>query len=164
MTQQIKRVAVIGAGTMGAGIAAHVANAGYPVLLLDIVPDTLTSQEEAKGLTLDSPVVRNRIVNTGLDRARKAKPASFMSKEAERLVTTGNVEDDFDKIAEVDWIIEVIIEKLDPKQAMMARIEAARKPGSIVTTNTSGLPIASISQGRSDDFKRHFLQALLLVD
>ena len=157
MTQQIKQVAVIGAGTMGAGIAAHIANAGYPVLLLDIIPTELTPQEEAKGLTLKSLAVRNRIVQTGLDRAKKSRPASFMSQAAERLVTIGNVEDDFDKLADVDWIVEVIIEKLDPKQAMMARIEAVRRPGSIITTNTSGLPIASIAQGRSDEFKKHFL-------
>jgi 3-hydroxyacyl-CoA dehydrogenase len=157
MTQQIKQVAVIGAGTMGAGIAAQVANAGFPVLLLDIVPNELRPDEEAKALTLDSLVVRNRIVQAGFERARKARPASFMSKEAERLVTIGNVEDDFDKIAGADWIVEAIIEKLAPKQAMMALIEAVRKPGSIVTTNTSGLPIASIAEGRGDDFKQHFL-------
>jgi 3-hydroxyacyl-CoA dehydrogenase len=156
MTQHIKSVAVIGAGTMGAGIAAHVANAGLPVILLDIVPTELTPDETAKGLTLDHPTVRNRIVNAGLERAKKSRPASFMSQEAERLLTSGNVEDDLAKLGEVDWIIEVIIEKLAPKQAMMARIETVRKPGSIVTTNTSGLPIASIAEGRSDDFKQHF--------
>jgi 3-hydroxyacyl-CoA dehydrogenase len=157
MTHHIKQVAVIGAGTMGAGIAAHVANAGYPVLLLDIVPATLTPEEEAKGLTLDSPAVRNRIVQAGFDRVRKSHPASFMSEAGQRLVTTGNLEDDFDRLAEADWIIEVIIEKLEPKQQLMARIEQVRRPGSIVTSNTSGLPIASIAQGRSDDFKKHFL-------
>jgi 3-hydroxyacyl-CoA dehydrogenase len=136
MTHQIKCIAVIGAGTMGASIAAHIANAGYSVLLLDIVPDTLTVDEEAKGLTLESPAVRNRIVQAGFDRTRKAKPASFMSDEAERLVRLGNVEDDFEKIAEADWILEAIVEKLEPKQAMMARLEAVRKPGSIVSSNT----------------------------
>ncbi len=156
MSHQIQSVAVIGAGTMGAGIAAHVANAGIPALLLDIVPNKLTETEEKKGLTLDSPVVRNRIVNAGLDRAKKARPASFMSKDAERLVTVGNVEDDFDKIAEADWIVEVIIEQVAPKQAMMERIEAVRKPGSIATSNSSGLPMATIAEGRSDDFKKHF--------
>ncbi len=157
MTQQIKQVAVIGAGTMGAGIAAQVANAGFPVLLLDIIPTELNAKEEAQGLTLDSPAVRNRIVQGGLDRAKKARPASFMSQEAERLLTIGNIEDDFEKLAQADWIVEVIIEKLDPKQAMMARIEAVRKPGSIITSNTSGLPIASLAEGRSTDFKKHFL-------
>ena len=157
MTHHIKQVAVIGAGTMGAGIAAHVANAGYPVLLLDIVPTSLTPEEEAKGLTLDSPIVRNRIVQAGFDRARKSRPASFMSEAAQRRVTTGNLEDDFDKLAQAGWIVEVIIEKLEPKQQLMARIEQVRQPGSIVTSNTSGLPIASIAQGRGDDFKKHFL-------
>ncbi|MEM7345164.1 MAG: 3-hydroxyacyl-CoA dehydrogenase NAD-binding domain-containing protein [Chloroflexota bacterium] len=157
MSQHIKSVAVIGAGTMGAGIAAQVANAGYPVVLLDIVPNSLTPKEEAKGLTLGSPAVRNRIVQGGLDRAMKARPASLMSNDAERLITIGNVEDDLDKIADADWIVEAIIEKVEPKQAMMARIEAARKPGSIVTSNSSGLPMATVSEGRSDDFKAHFL-------
>lgn len=157
MPQKINRVAVIGAGTMGAAIAAHVANAGYPVLLLDIAPNSLTPDEEAKGLTLNQPAVRNRIVQAGFERARKARPASFMGQAAQRLVTLGNLEDDFDRLAGADWILEAIIEKLEPKQQLMARIEAARKPGSIVSSNTSGLPIASIAQGRGDDFKRHFL-------
>ena len=157
MTHQIKSVAIIGAGTMGAGIAAQVANAGLPVLLLDIVPDKLTPEETAKGLTLDQPAVRNRLVTAGFERARQARPAALMSRSAEQLVRLGNVEDDFDQLAQADWIVEVIIEQLAPKQAMMARIEAVRKPGSLITTNTSGLPIASIAEGRSADFKKHFL-------
>jgi 3-hydroxyacyl-CoA dehydrogenase len=157
MPHRIKSVAVIGAGTMGAGIAAQVANAGLPVLLLDITPAELTPEEKAKGLALNSPAVRNRIVQAGFDRARKARPAAFMSQVAERLVRLGNIEDDLIKVAEADWIIEAIIEQLEPKQALMARIEAVRKPGSIVSSNTSGLPIASIAAGRSDDFKHHFL-------
>ena len=159
LSHPIRRVAVIGAGTMGAAIAAHVANAGLPVLLLDIAPDKLTPQEEAQGLTLASPAVRNRLVQAGFDRTRRLTPASFMSKEAESLVRLGNVEDDLPKIAEADWIVEAIIEKLEPKQHMMARIEAVRRPGSIVATNTSGLPITLIAEGRSDEFKRHFLGA-----
>jgi 3-hydroxyacyl-CoA dehydrogenase len=157
MTHQMNRIAIIGAGTMGATIAAHIANAGYPVLLLDIVPDQLTAEEAAEGLTLASPAVRNRIVQAGFDRTRKAKPASFMSDAAERLVSLGNVEDDFDKLAEADWILEAIIEKLEPKQALMARIETVRQPGSIVSSNTSGLPIVSIAAGRSEVFRQHFL-------
>jgi 3-hydroxyacyl-CoA dehydrogenase len=159
MPHSINRVAVIGAGTMGAAIAAHVANTGLPVLLLDIAPDRLMPEEEARGLTLASPAVRNRIVRAGFERARQARPAAFMSQAAERLVTLGNTTDDFDKLAEVDWIVEAIIEKLGPKQALLARIEAVRKPGSIVTSNTSGLPIASLARGRSDEFKRHFFGA-----
>ncbi|MEM7031498.1 MAG: 3-hydroxyacyl-CoA dehydrogenase/enoyl-CoA hydratase family protein [Chloroflexota bacterium] len=156
MHQKIKSVAVIGAGTMGAGIAAHVANAGIPAVLLDIVPTSLTPQEEAKGLTLDHPQVRNRIVQAGFGRARNARPPSFMNPAAERLVTLGNVEDDFHLIADADWVVEAIIEKTEPKQAMMARIEATAKPEAIITTNTSGLPIASLAEGRSADFKRRF--------
>ncbi|HEX9925188.1 MAG TPA: 3-hydroxyacyl-CoA dehydrogenase/enoyl-CoA hydratase family protein [Anaerolineae bacterium] len=159
MPHSINRVAVIGTGTMGAAIAAHVANAGLPVLLLDIAPDKLTPQEEAQGLTLASPAVRNRIVRAGFERARKARPAAFMSQAAEGLVTLGNTVDDFEKLAEVDWIVEAIIEKLAPKQALLARIETVRQPGSIVTSNTSGLPIASLAEGGSDEFKRHFFGA-----
>jgi 3-hydroxyacyl-CoA dehydrogenase len=157
MINSISRVAVIGAGTMGAAIAAHVANAGLPVILLDIAPNRLTPEEEQKGFTLASPQVRNRIVQAGFERARQVRPAPFVSKEAESLVTLGNTEDNFAQIAEADWIVEAIIEKLEPKRAMMAQIEAVRKPGSLVSSNTSGLPIASLVEGRSDDFKRHFL-------
>jgi len=137
MSRHIQQVAVIGAGTMGAAIAAHVANAGLPVLLLDIVPTKLTPEEEAQGLTLDSPAVRNRLVRAGFERVRRARPAAFMSQAAERLVTLGNTEDDFAKIAAADWIIEAVVEKLEPKQALMARLEAVRQLGRIVTTNTS---------------------------
>ncbi|MFQ5578963.1 MAG: 3-hydroxyacyl-CoA dehydrogenase family protein, partial [Anaerolineae bacterium] len=114
-------------------------------------------QQQEQGLTLDDPAVRNSIVQAGFDRVRKARPASFMSAGAERLITLGNTEDHFDLLADCDWIVEAIIEKLEPKQALMARLEAVRKPGSIVTSNTSGLPIASIAAGRGDDFKAHFL-------
>jgi len=157
MPKKIKSIAVIGAGTMGAAIAAHCANAGYPALLLDIVPTQLTEEEVAKGLTLDSPQVKNRIVQDGFERLTKARPAAMMHQNVAKLITLGNLEADFGKLAEVDWVIEVIIEKLEPKQALMARIEAVCKPGTLVTTNTSGLPIASISQGRSELFKQHFL-------
>jgi 3-hydroxyacyl-CoA dehydrogenase len=157
MPYQIQRVAVIGAGTMGAAIAAHVANAGLPVLLLDIPPESLTPEEEAKKLQLDHPAVRNRLVRAGFERMRKARPASFMSQAAERLVTLGNTADDLGKVAEADWVIEAIIEQLVPKQALMAQLEALRKPESIVTSNTSGLPIASLAEGRGEAFKRHFL-------
>ena len=156
MTYQINKVGVIGAGTMGAAIAAHLANAGLPVVLLDIVPLQLTPEQEKRGLTLKDPTVRNSIVQGGLDRMLKAKPAAVMSQEAVLLIRPGNLEDHFDWLAEVDWIIEAIIEKLEPKQALMARIEGVRQAGSIVTSNTSGLPIASIAAGRSDDFKAHF--------
>lgn len=156
MDHPIRRVAVIGAGVMGAGIAAHLANAGLPVLLLDIVPRELDAKEQAKGLNLDHPAVRQRIVSQGFERARKMKPAAFMSRGAERCVQLGNLEDDFDRLAEVDWIIEVVVERLDIKRQLMARIDAIRSPETLVTTNTSGLPISEISEGLSEDFKSHF--------
>lgn len=156
MTRPIERVAVIGAGTMGAAIAAHVANAGIAVTLLDIVPDRLTQKEEKKGLTLDHPSVRNRIVDGGLARIGKLKPASFMTRAARELVETGNLEDDLARLAEADWIVEAVIEKLAVKRDLLAKIDAVRSPGSIVTTNTSGLPIGKIVDGRSEDLKRHF--------
>jgi 3-hydroxyacyl-CoA dehydrogenase len=154
---EIKTVAVIGAGTMGAAIAALAANNGLRVLLLDIVPGQLSVEEEAQGLSLAEPAVRNRIVQTGLTRAKTSRPPAFVDEAAMARVETGNLEDDFERLADVDWIIEVIIEKLEPKQALMARIEAVRKPGSIVSSNSSGLPMAQIAKGRSDDFRKHFL-------
>ncbi len=157
MKYNIHRAVVIGAGTMGAAIAAHLANAGVPVTLLDIVPFKLTAEEEQKGLTLQDAVVRNRIVQQGFDRALKSKPASFFASELASLVTLGNLEDNFDAVAQADWIIEVIIENLEPKRQLMARIDAVRKPQAIVTTNTSGIPIASICEGFSDSLRQHFL-------
>ncbi len=156
MPYQIKRVAVIGAGTMGAAIAALVAGAGLPVLLLDMPPDKLTPEEEARGLTLAHPAVRNRIVQGGFERMRKARPANLLNASSAELISLGNTEDDFGKLADCDWIVEVIIERLGPKQALMERLEAVRKPGSLVTSNTSGIPIALIAEGRSDEFRRHF--------
>ena len=157
MSYAINRVVVIGAGTMGAAIAAHLANAGIPSYLLDIVPRELTPDEEAKGLTLDHAAVRNRIVNEGWQRCVKARPANLFAPDVADLVTLGNMEDNFDWVGEADWIVEAIVERLDIKQQLMARIEAARKPGSIVSTNTSGIPIKDIAAGRSEDFQAHFL-------
>ena len=156
MTYSIEKAAVIGAGTMGAAIAAHLANAGVPTLLLDIAPTDLSEAEQKKGLTLTSPAVRNRIVREGLERIRKINPASFMSKEAETLVNVGNLEDDLGKLGEVDWIVEAVVENLEVKRRLMERIDGVRKPGAILTTNTSGLPISRIAEGRSEDFRRHF--------
>ncbi|MCA9990950.1 MAG: hypothetical protein KDE29_08090, partial [Anaerolineales bacterium] len=135
MTFRIDKVAVIGAGTMGGGIAAHLANIGIPVVLLDIVPPNLTEAEQ------HDPVARNRIVQTLYDRMVKARPANLARPDRADLITLGNTEDDFDQLADCDWIVEVIIEQLAPKQALMARIEAIRKPGSIISSNTSGIPI-----------------------
>lgn len=157
MSYTIKRVVVIGSGTMGGGIAALAANAGIPVYLLDIAPGELTPEEEKRGLSLDSAQVRNRIVNLSLERLKKSQPAAFTTQESAELVTVGNLEDNFNWISEGDWIIEVIVEQLQPKRELMARIEAVRKLHSIVTSNTSGLPIAAIAANASADFKAHFL-------
>lgn len=151
MPYRIDKVAVIGAGTMGGGIAAHLANIGIPVLLLDIVPADLSDKEKS------DPRARNRIVQSLYDRMAKARPANLARPDRGDLITLGNLEDDFDKIADCDWIVEVIIEQLAPKQALMERIEAVRKPGSIISSNTSGIPIHQIAAGRSADFKAHFL-------
>jgi 3-hydroxyacyl-CoA dehydrogenase len=153
----INRVTVIGTGTMGAAIAAHLANIGIPAYLLDIVPRELTSQEKDKGLTLDHPAVRNRIVNEGWQRCIQARPANLFTKDAAELVTLGNLEDNFDWVGEADWIVEAVVERLDVKQQLMARVEEVRKPGSIVSSNTSGIPIKHIAEGHSDDFQAHFL-------
>lgn len=157
MAYLIRKVAVIGAGTMGASIAAHAANAGIDVYLLDITPQALTPDEETKGLSLEHPSVRNRIVNEGWQRCLKSRPVSLFTSDAARRVTLGNLEDNFGWLAKVDWIVEAIVERLDLKQQLMARIEAVRMAGSIVSTNTSGIPLKSIAEGRSDDFKAHFL-------
>ena len=157
MNYRIDRACVIGAGTMGAAIAAHLANAGIPVYLLDVVPDRLTDKEKAAGKTLDDPQVRNRIVTAGFERAKNAKPSSFFTPETARLVAIGNVEDHFAWVAEADWVIEAIVEKLQPKRELMARVDAVRKPAASVSTNTSGIPIASIGAGRSEGFRGHFL-------
>ncbi len=157
MSYAINRVAVIGAGTMGATIAAHVANAGIPVNLLDIAPQELTPNEETKGLTLAHPTVRNRIVTEGWSRCLKARPPNLFAPDAAEWVTLGNLEDNFALVGQADWIVEAIPERLDLKRQLMARIEAERRPCSIVSTNTSGIPIGEIAEGRSDDFKAHFL-------
>jgi 3-hydroxyacyl-CoA dehydrogenase len=157
MTYKVHKAVVIGAGTMGAALAAHLANAGVPVTLLDIVPNKLTPQEEKAGLTLNDKAVRNRIVIEGLDRSKKSRPASFFSSDQLALVKIGNLEDDFDIIGESDWIIEAIIENLKIKQDLMTRIDAVRKPEAIISTNTSGIPVKEIANGCSEKFRKHFL-------
>lgn len=148
MKYQIHKAVVIGSGTMGAAIAAHLANAGVPVTLLDIVPKDAPAEDKA---------ARNKIVNEGWDRCVKTKPANLMSAELKTLITLGNLEDDFGVVAEADWICEAIVENLKIKQDLMVRIDEARKPTSIVSTNTSGIPIHDIAEGRSKEFKKHFL-------
>lgn len=157
MNYTINRAVIIGSGTMGGGIAAHCANAGIPVYLLDIAPHELAPDEEKRGLSLQSPQVRNRIVNQSLERLKKSKPTAFFTAEAAELVTVGNLEDNFAWVGEGDLIIEAIIENLDAKRELVARIEKVRKPNSIVASNTSGIPIAAIAGDASDDFKTHFL-------
>lgn len=157
MSYGIRRVAVVGAGTMGGGIAALVAGVGIPVTLLDVVPRELTPEEQARGLALESPAVRNRVVTQLWERQLKSRPPALFTADAAKLVTLGNLEDDFDKLHEADWIVEVIVEQLEPKRALMERIDAVRKRGTIVSSNTSGIPIHSIADGRSADFKAHFL-------
>ena len=157
MKYQVNKAVVVGAGTMGAAIAAHLANAGIPTTLLDIVPFSLTEEEKKKGLTLEDKVVRNRIVEAGLQAAKKSRPASFFSSDQYALVSTGNLEDDFDAVADADIVIEAIIENLDIKRDLMKRIDAVRKPTCIVATNTSGIPVKAIAEGLSDGFRQHFL-------
>ena len=140
--KRIHKVAVLGAGTMGARIAAHFANAGVPSYLLDIIPP------DADG------AARNKIAAAGLDAAKKSKPAAFFEPELARLVTIGNFEDDLKRLSEVDWIIEAVVENLDIKRTLLKKVEAIRKPGTIVSTNTSGLPVAKIAEGFSDDFRK----------
>lgn len=157
MERKIRKAAVIGSGVMGAGIAAHLANVGIPAYLLDIVPTELTADESKKGLTLDSPVVRNRIAATGKERLQKEKPAPLAVKENLHLITVGNLEDHLFYLGDADWIIEVVVEKLDVKKNVFALVEKHRKPGSIVSSNTSGISIHAMSEGRSDEFRTHFL-------
>jgi 3-hydroxyacyl-CoA dehydrogenase len=156
MKRRIDRVAVLGAGTMGARIAAHLANAGTPCYLLDIAPRELNPDEQRKGLALESPAVRNRIVMAGLDAAKKSRPAAFFTPETARLVTPGNLEANIAWCGEVDWIIEVVAENLEIKRKLLERVETVRKPGTIVTSNTSGLPIHLVAEGRSEDFQQHW--------
>jgi 3-hydroxyacyl-CoA dehydrogenase len=141
---------------MGARIAAHLANAGIPCFLLDIVPPELNAEEKRKGLTRESPVVRNRIVLAGLEAAKKSRPAALFTPETARLITPGNFDDNLPWCAQADWIIEVVAEDLDIKRKLLERVDAVRKPGSIVTTNTSGLPVRRIAEGRSEDFQQHW--------
>ncbi|NLY80224.1 MAG: 3-hydroxyacyl-CoA dehydrogenase [Lysinibacillus sp.] len=157
MTFKIEKVAVIGSGVMGSGIAAHLANIGIPTYILDIVPKELTKEEEAKGLTLEHPAVRNRFVNSALQKLPKQKPAPLTSKKNLALLTVGNLEDDFDKLKEVDWIIEVVVENLEVKRNLFERIDSVRKPGTIVSSNTSGISVNAMAEGRSEDFRKHFL-------
>ena len=154
---RIERAAVLGAGTMGAQIAAHLANAGIPVLLLDIAPRELTPDEQKKNLALDAKDVRNRIAAGGLDAAKKAKPAAFFTAEAAALVAVGNFADDMARLKDCDLVIEAVVENLEIKRELYAQVDQNRRTGSIIASNTSGIPIRAIAEGFSEDFRAHFL-------
>mgnify|MGYP003949457323 FL=1 len=156
MTRRIKKVAIVGSGIMGSGIACHFANIGVEVLLLDIVPRELNDKEKAKGLSLKDNVVRNRLVNEALMTSLKSKPSPIYSKKFADRIVTGNLEDDLHKIKDVDWVMEVVVERLDIKQQVFEKIEKYRTPGTLITSNTSGIPIKFMNEGRSEDFQKHF--------
>lgn len=156
MNKKINKVVVLGSGIMGSRIACHFANIGVEVLLLDIAPKELNAEEQAKGLALTHPAVKNRIVNTALQTAVKTNPSPIYSQRVLGNITTGNFEDDMAKIANYDWIIEVVVENLDIKKKVFEQVEQFRKPGTLVTSNTSGIPIHMMAEGRSDDFKANF--------
>ena len=156
MKRKINKVAVIGSGIMGSGIALHFANIGVQVLLLDIVPRELNETEQKKGLTLQDKAVRNRIVNDALQNAVKSNPSPVYHKSFVNRITTGNLDDDIAKVKDVDWIIEVVIERLDIKKQVFENLEKHRTPGTLITSNTSGIPIQFMNEGRSEDFQKHF--------
>lgn len=157
MNTHMERVAVIGAGTMGAAIAAQLADAGLDVLLLDIIPFQLTQQEKDAGLTINDRAVRNRLATQGVERVKISKPPNFENVENASRIIIGNLEDDFDALENADWIIEAIIENLEAKRNLMARIERVRKPSTLVSTNTSGILISQIAEGFSDSFRENFI-------
>ena len=156
MNRHIKKVAVLGSGVMGSRIACHFANIGCEVILLDIAPKELLPQEEKKGLTLDSRSVKNRIVDQSLEFAVKSNPSPIYRKSFAKRITTGNFDDDMSKISTSDWIIEVVVERLDIKHLIFEQVEKHRKLGTLISSNTSGIPIHMMLEGRSDDFKAHF--------
>ena len=152
----IRKVAVLGSGVMGSRIACHFAGIGLSVLLLDIAPRELAPEEQARGLSLDNPKVRNRIVNGALEGVIKSNPSPVYTKEVISRIRTGNFEDNMKDIAEADWVIEVVVERLDIKRSVYDQVEKFRKAGTLISSNTSGIPIHLLTEGRSEDFKRHF--------
>ena len=151
MNRKIRTAAVIGSGVMGGGIAALLASAGIPTLLLDIVPFDLKEEEKT------NKAARNRLVKKGLDVVMASRPSLIMHPKDAGLISIGNLEDDFHKLSECDWIVEVVVENLKIKQQLFKRIEPVRKPGSIISSNTSGIPLKSMSEGLDEDFRKHFL-------
>lgn len=156
MKRRIKHVTVLGSGIMGSGIAAHFANIGVQVLLLDIVPFELSEAEQKKGLTLEDKNVRNRIAAENFAKLKKASPALLYTPKFAERITVGNFDDDLKQIKNTDWIIEVVVERLDIKKSVYEKIEQFRKPGTLISSNTSGIPIHHLVEGRSEDFKKHF--------
>ncbi|MFN3534526.1 MAG: 3-hydroxyacyl-CoA dehydrogenase family protein, partial [Desulfatiglandales bacterium] len=154
--KKIKKAGVLGAGVMGATIAAQLANVGIETLLLDIVPPQLTEEDIKKGLTVESKEFRNKLSKKGLESALNAKPAAFYIPEYSKLITIGNMEDDFDKLKEVDWIIEVVVERLDIKQKVFEKVEGVLRPDMVVSSNTSGISAKSLCEGRSELFRKRF--------
>ncbi|MEN8137424.1 MAG: 3-hydroxyacyl-CoA dehydrogenase/enoyl-CoA hydratase family protein [Bacteroidota bacterium] len=157
MNRAIKKVAILGSGIMGSRIACHFANIGVEVLLLDIVPRELDDKEKAKGLSLEDKVVRNRIVNAALTATLKAKPSPIYKKEFASLIETGNFDDDMPKIKDADWVMEVVVERLDIKKIVLDNVVKYRTPGTLITSNTSGIPIHKMIEGRDEDFRKHFV-------
>ena len=156
MNRIIKKVAVLGSGVMGSRIACHFAGIGIQTLLLDIAPTELSETEKAKGLALEHPAVRNRIVNEALAAAVKSNPSPVYTKDVVKKISTGNFTDNLKDIASCDWVIEVVVERLDIKQQLFSEVEKYRRPGTLITSNTSGIPIHLMTEGRSEDFKKHF--------
>ena len=152
MNRKIKKVAVLGSGVMGSAIACHFANIGCEVMLLDIAPKELSEEEKAKGLALDHKIVKNRIVQSSFDRSIKSSPGPLYSKEFASRIVLGNFDDDLQKIKDYDWTIEVVVENLDIKKKVYEEVEKFRRPGTLITSNTSGIPIHLMAQGRSEDF------------
>ncbi|MCW8996573.1 MAG: 3-hydroxyacyl-CoA dehydrogenase family protein, partial [Psychromonas sp.] len=159
MKRKINEVAVLGSGVMGSRIAAHFANIGCKVYLLDIVPKELNESENKKGLSLQDPAFRNRIANENLQNVLKAKPSPIYRKDFASRITTGNFEDNMNWLSDADWIIEAVVENLDIKKKVFDNVEKFRKPGTLITTNTSGIPIHLMNEGRSEDFQQHFFGA-----
>lgn len=157
LVRQIRKAAVLGSGVMGSGIAAHLANIGIPTLLLDIVPRELSEDEKKKGLTINDKQVRNRFSQSAITKLLKQKPAPLTSKKHLALIEAGNFEDDLQRLSEVDWVIEVVVENLAVKQDVFTKVDQFRKPGSIISSNTSGISIEAMAEGRSEDFQKNFL-------
>jgi len=156
MEKKIKKAGVIGAGVMGATIAAQLANVGIETFLLDILPPELTDDDKKKGLTKESKAFRDKFGQNGLNIALKSKPASFYIPENAKLITIGNLEDNLEWLSDVDWIIEVVVERLDIKKSVFEKIETVLKPGTIVTSNTSGISAKAMCEDRTENFRKHF--------